>query len=84
MTSRPRALVWLPLLAVILGVVVMVNITVVVGMWVLAGLALMGAIARVVGWGGTVLCVRRRAIDTAILAGFSASLVFLATSGVLS
>jgi hypothetical protein len=83
-TSNPRASVWLPLLAVILGVVVMVNVSVVVGMWVLAGLALAGAIARASGVGGTLLQVRRRVVDTVILAGFAVSLAFLATSGVLS
>jgi hypothetical protein len=76
--------VWFPLLAAIAGVVVMVNVTVVAGMWVLAGLALAGAIARASGVGGTILRVRRRIVDTSILAGFAASLAFLATSGVLS
>lgn len=84
MTQRPRALVWLPLLAVILGVVVMVNVTVVAGMWALVGLALAGTIARASGVGGTMLRVRSRVVDASILAGFAASLAFLATSGVLS
>lgn len=84
MTQRPRASVWLPLLAAIAGVVVMVNATVVAGMWVLAGLAFAGAIARASGLWGNLLRVRRRIVDTSILAGFAASLAFLATSGVLS
>ena len=84
MTQSPRASVWLPLLGVILGIVVMVNVTVVAGMWVLAALALAGAVARASGWGGNMLRVRRRIVDTAILTGFAASLAFLASSGVLS
>ncbi len=84
MTQRPRASVWLPLLAAILGIVVMVNVTVVAGMWVLAALALVGAIARASGVGGTMLRVRSRIVDACILAGFAASLAFLATSGVLN
>jgi hypothetical protein len=82
-TASPRALVWLPLLAVVLGLVVLASTTVVVGLWVLSGLALAGAIARALGWEGTVLRVRRRFVDTAILASLSALLMFLATSGVL-
>jgi hypothetical protein len=77
-------LVWLPVLAVTLGLVIMVNTTVVVGLWVLAGLALAGALARALGWEGSVLRVRRRFVDTAILASLGALLMFLATSGVLS
>lgn len=84
MTQSPRASVWLPLLGVILGIVVMVNFTVVAGMWVLAALAFAGALARASGVAATVLRVRRRIVDTSILAGFAASLAFLATSGVLS
>ena len=84
MTPRPRALVWLPVLAVTLGLAIMVNTTVVVGLWVLSGLALAGAIARAFGWAGAVFRVRRRLVDTAILASLSALLMFLATSGVLA
>jgi hypothetical protein len=76
--------VWLPLLAVVLGVAVMMYTTVVVGMWALAGLALAEATARGLGWEGAAVRVRRRALDTAILATFGALLMFLASSGVLA
>ncbi len=83
MTQRPQASVWLPLLAVILGVVVLVDVTVIAGMWVLAGLAFVGAITRASGAGGTMLRVRSRVVDTSIFVGLGAVLVVLATSGVL-
>lgn len=83
MNSGPRALVWLPLLAVILGLVILTTTTVVAGMWVLSGLALAGAIARAMGGAGNVLRVRGRFVDTAILASLSALLMFLAASSVL-
>lgn len=74
---------WLPLLAVVLGVAVMMYTTVVVGMWVLAGLALAEATARGLGWEGATLRVRRRGIDAAILGSFAILLALLASSGVL-
>ncbi len=83
MNTAPRPLVWLPLLAVAVGIVILVDTTVVAGMWVLAGLALGAAASRAIGWGGAMLRVRRRAVDASILAAFAALLAFLAGSGVL-
>lgn len=74
---------WLPLLAVVLGVAVMVYTTVVAGMWVLAGLALAEAAARGLGWEWATVRVRSRGIDAAMLAAFAVLLAVLASSGVL-
>jgi hypothetical protein len=80
---RSRVPVWLPLLAVLLGVAAMMYTTVVVGMWILAGLALAEATARGLGWEGATVRVRSRGIDVAILASFAILLALLASSGVL-
>jgi hypothetical protein len=82
-TPRSRVPVWLPLLAVLLGIAVMICTTVVVGMWILAGLALAEAIARGLGREGATVRVRSRGIDVAILASFALLLAILASSGVL-
>jgi hypothetical protein len=83
MIPHSRVPVWLPLLAVALGMAVMMYTTVVVGMWVLAGLALAEATARGLGWEGATVRVRRRGIDAAILASLAVLLAVLASSGVL-
>jgi len=83
MNSRPRAAVWLPLLAVLLAVAVMMFATVVAGMWVLSGLALVEATATGLGWQWATVRVRSRGIDAAILGAFAVLLAVLASSGVL-
>jgi len=83
MIPRPTPAVWLPLLVVVLGLVVAVDIDVVAGMWVLAALALGGAVVRATGWFGGGLKIRRRAVDTAFLMLVAAAIAFVAGSGVL-